>query len=140
MTTPIARTGFCRTLGCMVLLILCSLASAQAQAVRAAGANAGWTFYGVRLSNAGAGERWKDLSFSFVGNIPETKTPARGAQLKCEVFMNLRNASVTVKPNGEFEWPPTIGVLTPGTQVTVSEVKSFTTREGTHFWINLVKN
>ena len=130
-------TDFCKLIGALGFFLLAAFVHGE---VKAAGAADGWVYYGVHVPAAGTTpDKWNDLNFSFVSDAPANKEPVKDAQLKCEVFMNLRNEALSVKANGDIEWPATVGVLTPGTKVKVVEVKSFDAKGGKHFWIRIAK-
>jgi hypothetical protein len=89
-------------------------------------------YYGLLVDPAS--DKWTDFNF----DIPPTasKRPTRGERLTANTKMNVRADHMTITGAG-IEWPIVTGVLEPHIQVVVTDVKTFPTREGTHFWIKM---
>jgi hypothetical protein len=95
-------------------------------------ANNGAVYYGLLVDPAS--DKWTDFNF----DIPPgaSKRPTRGERLTANTKLNVRADYMTITDAG-IEWPVVTGVLEPHMQVVVSDVKTFPTREGTHFWIKM---
>ena len=124
-----------------VVLLGAFAALTHAGNFKSAGADAGWGYYGLLPAEPPANEpeKWRDLAFTINGNEPASKKPAVGMALTSKMFLNIRGGAVVTKPDGGFEWPSAVGVLTPGTVVKVTEVKYYAAKEGTHFWVKVRK-
>jgi hypothetical protein len=95
-------------------------------------ASDGAVYYGLLVDPAS--DKWTDFNF----DIPPgaSKRPTRGERLTANSKMNVRADYMTITGAG-IEWPIVTGVLEPHMQVVVTDVKTFPTREGTHFWIKM---